>query len=230
MTRDRCARLAGFMFLFIIAVYILAMVIAARLQVPGDFAATARTVMASEQLYRFALSCNLIAGVGTLFLAMGLYVILKPVDADLALLALLFRTIEAALTGVSVVFSFTLLRLYKGGDPITAFDPNQLSVFSALRAAAGTATYNVTAFFFGFGSIVFFLLFLKSSLIPKPLSIIGIIGSILVPIICYGSLVWPQYGKMLQIGWIPIAIAEVSAGALLLVRGVGVDVGGGGGS
>jgi len=230
MTRDRYARLAGFMFLFVIAAYIAAMIIAARLQVPGDFAATARTVLASETLYRFALSCNLISGVCTLLLAMGLYVILKPVDADFALLALLFRTIEAGLTGVSVIFSFALLRLYKGGDPITAFDPNQLAVFSALRGAAGTASYNVTAFFFGFGSILFFWLFLKSNIIPKALSIIGIIGSVLVPIICYASLVWPQYAKTLQIGWIPIAIAEVSVGVLLLVRGVGVDVGGGGGS
>jgi hypothetical protein len=228
-SRNRYARLAGFMFLFVIATYIGSMMISRTLQVPGNFAETARRINASEHLYRFALSLNLLAGVGTLLLAFGLYVIVKDVDANLALLALLFRTIEAALTGVSVLFGFTLLRLY--GADITEFSAQQLSVFVALRAAAGTAAYNISATFFGVASILYFYLFLKTRYIPRILSIIGLIGSVLIAIICYGALVWPQYAKPLQYGWIPMAIAEISVGVLLLVRGVpAVDVGGGGGS
>jgi hypothetical protein len=44
----------------------------------------------------------------------------------------------------------------------------------------------------------------------------GFIGSLLVPVICFGSLIAPSWSGALQYGWIPIAIAEIVGGAWLM--------------
>ena len=67
------ARLAGFMYLFVDAAYLLGLYIVSRFQVAGNFAETAHRIMASEQLYRIGLSSLSTGGLCTVFLAMGLY-------------------------------------------------------------------------------------------------------------------------------------------------------------
>ena len=162
----RYARVAGFMFLFVIAAYLAAMFVVGRFQVSGNFAETARRIAASEALYRVGLSLNLVASICTVLLAMGLYVVLKPIDANLALLALLFRLVEAAISAAQGIVGFVMLRLYIGTATSTAFDAAQLSALASLRSAASAAEYNISAVFFGMGSILFFHLFSRSSYLP----------------------------------------------------------------
>jgi NADH:ubiquinone oxidoreductase subunit K len=209
------------MFLFVIAVDLLSVFITSRFDVPGNFAETAHRIMGSELLYRIGLSSGLIGSLCTVFLAMGLYVALKPIDNNLALLALLFRLAEATLGGVQSIFSFIVLKLYIAADYRNVFDANQLSVLVNVHSVAFSAV-NISAMFFGLGSILFFYLFLKSTYIPKILSALGLLASLLVPVICFASLISPQHAKMLQLGWIPMALAETSVGLWLLFKGVSV--------
>jgi hypothetical protein len=87
----RWARLAGFLYLFTYIVPITGWRIIGRYKVEGNFAETAHRVAASELFYRFGLSCELLNWVLCIFLAMGLYVALKPVNSTLALFGLLSR-------------------------------------------------------------------------------------------------------------------------------------------
>ena len=218
----RYARLAGFMYLFVDVAYGLGLFITSRFQVPGNFAETANRIMGSELLYRIGLSSLLIGGLCTVFLAMGLYGAVKPIDNNLALLALIFRLVEATLFGVVSLLSFTALKLYVDADYMHAFDANQLSVLVNLRSVATSAGFNIAAIFFSIGSILFFYLFFKSTYIPKLLSGLGLFGSVLVPIVCFGSLISPQHAKMLALGWIPVGLAEILVGFWLLIKGVNV--------
>jgi hypothetical protein len=43
--------------------------------------------MASEQLYRIGLCCSLVGNLSTILLAIGLYVTVKPVEGNLAMMA-----------------------------------------------------------------------------------------------------------------------------------------------
>ncbi len=216
------ARLAGFMYLFVNAAYLLGLYIVSRFQVAGNFAETAHRIMGSEQLYRIGLCSELMGGLCTVFLAMGLYVAVKPVDNNLALLALVFRLAEATLFGVQVIVSFAALKLYIGADSMNAFSANQLAALVNLRSVANSAGFNIAAIFFSMGSILFFYLFLKGNSIPKVLSALGLFGSVLVPIVCFGSLISPQHAKMLQFGWLPVGVAEILVGLWLLFKGVNV--------
>ena len=213
-SQNRYARLAGFMFLFVIVADLLGMFITARFDVPGDFTETIHRNIAGESLYRIGLSCGLLGSLCTILLAMGLYVTIKPIDNNIALLALLFRLAEAAIGGVQNLFSFVVLNMYIGGDRTSALSARQLSGF------VSSTGFNIGAIFFSIGSILFFYLFLKSNYIPKILSGFGLFASALVTIVSFAALILPQHAKALQLGWLPIALAEVSVGLWLLFKGV----------
>ncbi len=217
----RYARLAGFMYLFVTAVDLLGMFITGRFRVPGNFAETAHRVMGAELLYRAGLSAELIGSLCTVFLAMGLYGAVKPLNNNLALLALVFRLAEATLGGAQSILGFAVLKLYVGAGSMKAFDANQLSVLANLPSGL----WNISAIFFGIGSILFFYLFLRSTYIPKVLSVLGLFASVLVPVICFAPLLLPQPPPALQFGWIPMLVAEISMGLWLLFKGVNVRQG-----
>jgi hypothetical protein len=218
----RYAKLAGFMFLFVDLAYALGMFITSRFIVNGTFVETAHRILASELLFRIGLSLGLLGGLSTVFLAMGLYGVTKPVDNNLALLAFAFRLVEATLFGVMAVSSFVNLNLYLGTESMHAFSATQLTVFVNLHSGEASAGFNIAAIFFSMGSILFFYLFTKSKYIPRFLAQLGFYGSFLVPVTCFGSLLFPQYSKMLFAGWAPIGLAEISVGIWLLIKGIKV--------
>ena len=57
-SQNQYARLAGFMFLFVIVVDLLGLFITARVAGSGNFAETAHKIVASEMLFRIGLSCE----------------------------------------------------------------------------------------------------------------------------------------------------------------------------
>lgn len=213
------ARLAGAMFLLVDALMVLQLSIAGRLQVPGDVVATAHRAAQSELLYRVELSSGLLAALCTVLIGVGLYGALRPVGRTLAVTGLVFRTAEGTLFGVQAVFAFAFLKLYTGIDT-SGFNPEQLAALWAVRSAAGDAGYNVATLFFGFGSTAFFYLFLKSGYIPRWLALLGFVGSLLVPVASFGSLVFKVAGTAYWALWAPIGAAEIITAIWLLVRGL----------
>src|SRR5258708_37623863 len=86
------ARVAGFAYLitFAIVVYV-NFGIHERLIVENNAAETARNILAHERLYRIGIAGDLMYCVGGVVLLAALYVILKPVNRGLALLAAFWR-------------------------------------------------------------------------------------------------------------------------------------------
>jgi hypothetical protein len=212
------------MYLLVDATYLTFALVTSRFRVPGDFGQTAHGIAGSELLYRIGLSSGLVASLCIVFLAMGLYVALKPLDSNLALLAFVFRLLEATFVGGQAILGFIVLKLYTSADSHDAFDEQQLSMFVTLHAAADPVVFNSFAIFFGIGSSIFFYLLFQSAYIPKPLAGLGLLGSVLVPMVCFASLVWPQHAKILQVGWAPIGLAEVLVGLWLLFKGINLQV------
>jgi hypothetical protein len=227
-THIRYARLAGFMYLFTYVVPITGMIITGRLEAPGEFAETAHRIMGAELLYRFGLSCQLITSVCCIILAMGLYMTVEPINSSLALFALLFRLAESTIGCASGILSFTVLNLYLGAHSANAFNATQLSVFMDLFTVARSIEFNVAMVLLGIGSILFFYLFLKSSYIPKVLSAWSLFASALFTVVSLTFLLLPQYSKLLQLGWLPMGVAEITVGLWLLLKGVNLGTQGSG--
>src|SRR5438045_8669106 len=90
----------------------------------------------------------------TIPLAIGLYVTLKPVDGNLALTALLFRSAEAVIGAVGIVGAFATLQIYLAVNHAAAFDPNQLHALAVLHPLS--VSNDVAAIFFCTRSSIFF--------------------------------------------------------------------------
>jgi hypothetical protein len=214
------ARFAGLMYFFT-AFDVTGVVILSRISGSGTFLDTAHSVAASETLYRIGLLCGLIGILSTVLLAIGLYVTLKPVDANLAMTALLFRLSESVIGGVAIVFGFANLQIYLEANHASAFDAGQLGALADLVARTSAVGINISVIFFSVGSTIFFYLFLRSNYIPRFLALWGVLGSLLCMAAFVGNLLLPQSSDaLLGVGALPIGIAEPVLGLWLLIRGI----------
>ena len=79
--------MAGFLYLMFLVTLVFAEdAVRSKLIVFGDGTATANNIMASEGLFRIGFMSDLLSAVFFLLSAWALYVLLKPVDKNLALL------------------------------------------------------------------------------------------------------------------------------------------------
>jgi hypothetical protein len=210
------ARIAGFLFLWLIITGLAGAVTISRIVGSGTFAEKAQRVAASEHLYRVAVCSELIETSSALVLAFALYVTLKPVNKLLAQLAMYWRLGESFIGAVGIFAGFERLHLYGSPQSVAALGTGQSQALVDLTRTVGFASYNISAIFFSIGSLLFFYLFYKSQYIPRMLSAFGVFASIVVTIICFGSLIFPEHSGALQYGWAPMAIAEVVTGFWLM--------------
>jgi hypothetical protein len=206
---------------FFTAFDIAGVVILSRISGSGTFLGTAHSIAAWETLYRIGLLCGLLGTISTVLLAIGLFVTLKPVDANLAMTALLFRLAESVIGGVASVFSFANLQIYLDANHPSAFSADQLGALADLVSRTSAVGINISVVFFSVGSSIFFYLFLKSGYIPRFLALWGMLGSLLCLTVFVGNLLLSQSSDaLLGIGALPIGIAEPVLGLWLLIRGV----------
>jgi hypothetical protein len=214
------ARVAGFLLLWLILTGLTGDLTISHIVGTGTFAETAKRVVASEHLYRAALCSELVETLSAALLAFALYVTLKPVDKFLAQMAMYWRLGESFVGGAGMIVSFVRLRLYTSPQSPGAWGTDQSDALVDLTRKAGFASYNTSAIFFSLGSILFFYLFFKSRYIPRILSAFGVFASVIVTIMCFASLIFPEHAATLQYGWAPMAIAEVITGFWLMLFAV----------
>jgi hypothetical protein len=173
-SQRKAARVAGFTLLSLLAAAGFAeFYVRFNLIVYGDAAGTALRIMGSERLFRLGIASDLIASAGDVVLAMSLYVLLKPVNRSLALLAAFWRLAEASILAVTTVSSFVVLRLLSGADYLNVFQTDQLQGLARLFISEQSAGYNVGLIFFSLGSAVFSYLLFKSRYIPPAFAVSG---------------------------------------------------------
>lgn len=214
------ARLSGFLFLWLIICSLTGDITISHLVGSGTLAETAKRVTVSQHLYRAALCSELIETLSALLLAFTLYATLRPVDKLLAQIAMYWRVGESFIGSVGVLFGFIRLGIYNSAQSIGPSGNGQSQALLDVTGTAGFADYNISAIFFSIGSILFFYLFFKSRYIPRILSVFGVFASVVVTIMCFGTLMFPERGGTLLYGWAPIALAEVSTGIWLMLFAV----------
>jgi len=213
------ARMAGLFYLLVLVFDIAGLAITSIVAGSGTFGESAGNVAASEWLYRGGLIFSLLGTLATVPLAVGLYMTLRPADAGLALMGLLFRAVEVAVGAVGVVGSFAILRVFLAANHHGAFDPTQLRALTDLDPLG--ASTQVAAISFCIGSTIFFYVFLKARYIPRIMAAWGVFASLLYLAIWGAGLAAPGMPSLISaIGSVPILIAEVSTGLWLLIAGI----------
>jgi hypothetical protein len=224
--QHRAARLAGFLYVFQMATAVFGQTfVRDRLIVRGDAAQTARNILGSERLFRLSIAGDLVTYAGVLVLVWALYVVVRPIDRNLALLAVFFRIAETAVLCVATVNSLVALRLLSGADSLKTFETGQLQSLATLALSAQGFGMYVGFVLLGLGSTVFAYLLLKSGYVPRALAAWGIFSSLVLSVVTLAILTFPALGRVLGLTYMgPMGVYEVGLGLWLLVKGLRAPV------
>jgi hypothetical protein len=219
MSRVANARIAGFAFLFYIAVGITQMVLGGATSAEGTAARLALMAQHAGQV-RVNMLLSLLTCATALTLAVALYGVTREVDRELAVLALAFRAGEGMLAALAPMASLGLLWLASGGagtDAPDAAAANTLGTF--LLHLRGWNT-TIAATLFALGSTLYSWLLLRGRMVPVPLAWLGVFASVLLVVGLPLQLVGAAQGPFIQLMWLPMAAFEIPLGLWLLIKGV----------
>jgi Domain of unknown function (DUF4386) len=216
------AKVVGFLYLFAMALSIFGEAfVRGRLIVPRDAVQTAVNIAASETLFRLSIVTDLLLYVCDIVLFWGLYVILKRVNKDAALLATCFRLVETAILAVTTLTAFIALRLLGGGSYLEAIETAQLQALARAFLSIYGIGLSIGFVFLGLGSAVFSYVWLKSRYIPRVLAAWGIFSSLVLAIFSLATMVYPRVWEVMGMAYMmPMGLYEVGLGLWLLIKGL----------
>jgi hypothetical protein len=193
-----------------------------RLIVAGNAADTARNIMAHEWLFRIGIACDLVYCAGVVVLLTALYVILRPVNRGLALLAALWRLVYALIWVLMTLNLFEALRLLGGANYLQVFEADRLQALARLYLGANFDVYYVGLLFYGLASTVCSYLWYKSNYIPRALAAWGAISSVWCTACTFAFIIFPNLAKVINLWWFdtPMGIFEIATSLWLLLKGL----------
>lgn len=219
--QQTAARVVGALYLIQMATAVFGQVfVRDQLIVRGDVAKTAENILANERLFRLSIAGDLITYAGVIVLAWAFYVVVRPVNKNLALLAVFFRLVENAVLLVATIGSMMVLRLLSSTGNPGAFEPEQLHAMASFAIRFQGIGMSFAFVLLGMGSTVFAWLLLKSRYVPKSIAVWGIFASLTLSAGALAIIVFPRLGVMGMSYMAPMGIFEVGLGFWLLFKGI----------
>ncbi|MBE0525230.1 MAG: DUF4386 domain-containing protein [Methanosarcinales archaeon] len=219
LSQRKAARVAGLLYLAVIVFGVTAELVRQSLIVPGDATTTVNNIMASESLFRLAFVIDLIMIACFLLLPLALYVLLKPVNKNLALLMVIFVLVSVPIMFINMLIHFAPLLLLSGADYLTVLGADQLHALVMFFFELYTAGVMIATIFHGLWLLPLGFLVYKSGYFPR---ILGV----LLMIACFGFLidslryfVFPEYEVITYPGIVFEIIGEFGFCGWLLLKG-----------
>jgi len=222
-SQRKAARVAGATYLLALAAVVFTNFgIHERLFVAGDAAQTAHNIIAHERLFRLGIALDMVYCAGLLLILAMLYVILKPRNRTLALLAAFWSAVYALMWIRMTLNLFDALRFLSGADYLRVFEPERLQVLAKLSLRASFDEYYFGLLFWGLGSTLWSFLWFKSNYIPKALAAFGAASYAWAAICSLAFILFPHYSNAVNLWWFdsPMGIYEITIGLWLLVKGL----------
>ena len=219
--QTKAAKVVGFAYLFAIVPAVFAeFYVSSQLIVIGNAAQTALNIVAHERLFRLGVASNLTVFAVDVVLITALYVVLKPINRNLALLAAFWGLIETATLVAVTLSDLNTLRVLSGADYLGAFEANRLQALARLSIGAHGDVYNIGLVFSGLRSTIFCYLWLKSGFIPKALAALGVFASLLMGACTFVFIIFPELPKVVTVEYYgsPIFVFELTMGFWLLLK------------
>jgi len=221
---NKTARTAGVLYLIITLAAIVAHIyVPSNIIVPGDAAATASNIVASEQLFRIgAIGGELVILLSEIVLSVLLFVLFKPVNRVLSLIAAVSRLAMTAIHGVNLLNYFFVLLLVGGADYLAVFDTSQLNSLAMLFLDAHSVGFTIGIAFLTIHVFLLGYLIFKSGYFPKVLGVLFLFAGLGYLIDSFALLLSPSYETTPAIIQLAIAVAEIAFPLWLLIKGVNV--------
>jgi hypothetical protein len=169
--------------------------------------------MASEALFRAGILGWVLAILGDMVRAWGLYVFFKHVNRSLALLSVWFMLVHDAIFGASLVNLFFGSVLMSGADLLTVSAPDQLQALGMLVLDGFDYGFHMGLLIFSFHLGTVGYLAYKSGYVPKILGVLLIAAFLSYLIDSIAFLFLPVYPEILnqvlmvpEFGELPIVV------------------------
>jgi hypothetical protein len=216
-----CARAAGLLYLIIIVCGISSEVfIRANVIVDGDAAATAANILASTSLFRLGFAADVVMLLSDVAIAVLFYVLLKPVNKTLALMAAAFRLTQAAVLGLNLLNYYAALLVLEGAGYGVALEAGELAALALLFLDLHGYGYDLGLLFFALSSFILGYLVVKSDYFPGILGY-GLMAAAVVYLAgSFTRFLVPDAVSLIEPMYVVPLVAELSFCLWLLVRGV----------
>lgn len=196
--------------------------------VPEDAAATAANIITNEMVFRSGFISFVIVLILDVLVAWALYILLKPVNKNLAMLAAWFRLVYTAIFGIALYHFLNVLQLLSGAEYLKVFTTDQIHAQVMLLIDAFNNGWLIGLVFFGFHLFVVGYLIVKSGgYLPRMIGIFLILASAGYLIDSLAHFLLPNYNDyktiFLLVVAIPGVIGELSLAFWLLIKGVKVQ-------
>lgn len=178
----------------------------------GDAAQIAESITTSPDAFRAGLTFAFLSAFFFLMAAWGLYVLLREVNRDLALLFLLLNAVGVAVQCAS------LLHLVSAMHMEAAADAQVLGAIEVYRTGFVTAQLFFGTWLFPLGYLVY-----KSGFLPRFLGVLLILDGVAELIWFFQALLLPTRPGITAPGTLVSLLAEVGLTLWLLIRGVKND-------
>ena len=220
-SNKKIARIAGVLYLIYIVVFTFASEIGrSRMIVFGNAAATAKHIMASEGQFRAGFVSALFAAVFFLLAAWALYVLLKPVNKNLALLFLLLNLGGVIVECINTLNLLAALLILGDADYLKAFQVDQQQALVMLFLNLYKNGFMIAQIFYGAWLFPLGYLVFKSGVLPKILGVVLMIH-------CFSWLMYfslfflsPDYDVTTNLSFLLGFIAEFGLTLWLLIKGI----------
>ena len=219
------SRIGGALYLIIIVVGIFdETFVRNRIIVWGDATATAANIRSLESLWRFGIAAEFLLLICAVAVALILFVLLRPVSRDLALLAVFFNLVSIAIeAGIQLNLLAALFPLGNAGY-LRAFQPEQLYAMASLSVKLHGYGFGVSLIFFGCVCLVWGYLIFKSGYLPKAIGVLMQIAGLCYLTNSFALLLAPGLAdRLFPAILVPAFVGEASLCLWLLVKGVNVQ-------
>ncbi len=219
---QRYARIGGLAYLFIIVAGAFGEVfVRQQLFIAGDPAATAKNIMASPMLWRIGITGDLLMHVCDLIVTVVYYKLLKPVNKDLAILAVLFGLIQTAVLVANKMNLMMPLFFLGDAEYLKAFSTQQLQVWSYLSVKTHDYGFGIGLIFFGFECLIDGYLIIRSGYLPKILGVFVQIAGVCYLVNSFGMILFPKLINAISPAiLLPPFVGELSICLWLIFKGV----------
>ena len=215
------ARLAGVLYLTIIVFGLFTEIyVRSGLIAPGDPAATANNIVASQGLFRLGFFTDSIMLLSDVALAVLLYVLLKPVSMVLSLMAMCFRLVQTAVLALNLLHYYAAALILGGVGYSMPLGPTVRDALALFFLDLHAHGYDLGLLLFGLNCLVLGYLVFKSHFLPKVLGVLMMGAGLAYLIGSYTRFLFPEYIGVITPIYALAVIAEVSICLWLLIKGV----------